>query len=169
LDKSFLIIRDPETDTELFLQEIRQLDAVTEPAHFWAAIANSAAYSSEGRRQAVFQLFQRHVSPGITLAELARSLNNPRWLAGEDLSVVTNLAGELPVEFTLDDTIFVLRVFPELMDDLYGPWSIYLRVGGKVEPKAFLDLLRGEDVSDEVRQAELLELAFSPDDPVGVG
>ncbi len=169
MDKSLLIISDPETDTELFLQEIRQLGAVTEPAHFWAAITSSAAYSSERRRQAVFQLFKRHVTPGLTLAELAIILDGPTWLAGDNLSVVTNLAGELPVKFTLDDTIFVLRVFPELVDDLYGPWSIYLRVGGKVEPEAFLDLLRGEGVSDEVRQAELLELAFSPDDPVGVG
>jgi len=169
MDDSLSIITDPDSDYESLLKSVRQLGPVTMPVQFWADIANSDAYRPDHRRQAVFQLFQRHVSPGITLAELARSLNNPRWLAGDDLSVVTNLAGELPVEFTLDDTIFVLRVFPELVDDLYGPWSIYLRVGGKVEPEAFLDLLRGEGVSDEVRQAELLELAFSTDDPVGVG
>lgn len=163
MDDSLSIISDPESATETLLQEIQQLGPVTEPARFWADIANNDAYRSEHRRLAVFQLFKRHVSAGLNLAELANILDGATWLAGDDLSQATSLAGEIPVEFTLEDTIFVLRIFPELVDDLYGPWAIYLSVSGKVAPEEFLNLLHGQEVSEEVSQAVLLEIAFSPD------
>ena len=160
------VIANPKTDKETLMRAIQQVGAVTEAASFWSDIANSNSYSQDHRRRAVFQLFLRHVSPGITLAELARILANPSWLADEEIHVVTFLAGKIPVEARFEDTIFLLRLFPDLPDGRWLYWAIYLSVSGKIKAESLSKVLRGDEVA--AGDAKLLEFGLSPDDPMNV-
>ena len=128
-----------------------------------AAIAGSDAYGADRRRRAVVELFRQQVRPGMTLAELARVLDDPAWLRDDDLSVVDVLGGKIPVSWTSEDTILVLGVLPGLPDD--PGWSIYLRVAGKVELADVLALLRGREAPPEVARAEILEVGYEPPEP----
>jgi hypothetical protein len=128
-----------------------------------AVVAGSDDHSPDSRRRAVVELFRRHATPGTTLAELARALDDPAWLRDEDLSVVEVLGGKIPVSWTLEDTVLVLGVLPGLPDD--PSWAIYLRVAGKVELADVLALLHGRDAPPEVGQAEILEIGFEPPEP----
>ena len=128
-----------------------------------SVIAGSDAHSPERRRRAVVELFRRQVRPGMTLAELARVLDDPDWLRDDDLSVVDVLGGKIPVSWTLEDTVLVLGVLPGLPDD--PGWSIYLRVAGKLELGEVLALLHGGTAPPEVERAEILEIGFEPPGP----
>ena len=165
-----LTIADPKTNRDALIQAIQDLTQdVVEPAQFWADIANNVEYSKDHRRRAIFELFRRHVAPGMTIFELAKILDNPNWLAEEDIYVIIDLAGEIPVELTADDTVFVLNIFPDLPDGRYQNWAIYLRVSGKVDTQDFFNLLQGDEtVSSSVKEAEILEFALVPDDPTNV-
>ena len=168
MNKLLSVIADPKVDKQTLIETIQKLGEVTESAQFWTVIANSDGYSKGHRRHAVFQLFQRFVSPDMTLFALAQILNNPRWLADEDISIVTVLGGEIPVTWTLDDTVFVLSVFPDLPDDRYANWAIYLRLSGKVNREDFIKVIRGESVTENVMTAKVLEFSLSSDDPTNV-
>ena len=128
-----------------------------------AVIAGSDAYSPDRRRRAVVELFRRHVKVGMTLAELARVLDDPAWLRDDDLSVVEVLGGKIPVTWTHEDTVLVLGVLPELPDD--PSWAIYLRVAGRIELADVLALLRGGTGPPEVERAEIREIGFEPPEP----
>lgn len=154
-----LIISNNDANERELLLAIQELGAITEAPGFWADIANSADYKESHRRHSVFQLFRRHVTPGMKLSELAQVLDNPNWLKDEDLQIVGVLAGRIPVQWTLEDTVFVVLVFPESSDG--DNWAIYLRVSGKVGRDNFIKLLRGEDVNQETKDATILEIGFT--------
>jgi hypothetical protein len=160
----FSIIADPSTGRAELLDALRQLGPITERADFWSGIANSAAYRQDHRRQAVFALFRRHVSPGTTLADLARLLDGPTWLVDDDISVMTALGGKIPVAWTLDDTAAVLSVFPGLADDQHQYWAIYLRIGGQIDEQSIRAALRGAPAPSAVQQAQILEIGYLPAD-----
>lgn len=168
MNKLLSIIADPNVDKQTLMETIQKLGEVTESTQFWIAIANSDEYNKDHRRRAVFQLFQRFVSHGMTLFALAQILDNPPWLADEDISIVTVLRGEIPVTWTLEDTVFVLSVFPDFPDGRYANWAIYLRVSGKVNREDFIKVIRGESVTENVKNAKVLEFSLSPDDPTNV-
>ena len=148
------------------MQAIQQLGTVTESAQFWSDIANSDSYSQDHRRRAVFQLWKRHVSPGITLAELARIFANPSWLADEEIHVVTFFAGKIPVKVRFSDPIFLLRLFPDLPDGRWKYWAIYFSVSGKVKAESVRCALRGDGVA--ASSAKVVEFCLSADDPTNV-
>jgi len=93
----------------------------------------------------------------MNLAELGRLLGDPNWVRDVDIEVVTVLLGEIPVTWVPEDTIFVLRLFPELLPG----YAVYLRVKGKVAQRSFIDLLRGKRVPAEASEAPILEVGFS--------
>jgi len=128
-----------------------------------SVIAGSDAYGPERRRRAVVELFRRQVQPGMTLADLARVLDDPAWLRDDDLSVVDVLGGKIPVSWTHEDTVLVLGVLPGLPDD--PGWSIYLRVAGKLELADVLALLHGRDAPAHVARAKIREIGFEPPEP----
>ena len=70
MNKLLSIIANPSVDKQTLMETIQKLGEVTESAQFWADIINSDEYSKDHRRRAVFQLFQRFVSPGMTLFAL---------------------------------------------------------------------------------------------------
>jgi hypothetical protein len=121
-----------------------------------------AGEDPDSRRRQVVELFREHVRPGMTLAELARVLDEPEWLRDEDLSVVDVLGGKIPVRWTHEDTVLVLGVLPGLPDD--PGWSIYLRVAGRVALADVLALLHGREAPAEVARAEIREIGFEPPD-----
>ncbi len=166
IDKLLSAIADPKINKKALMQAIKDLGPVTEPSQFWANIANCDKYNKNHRRYAVFQLFKRHVSSGLTLFELARILDNPRWLADDDITIVTGLAGKIPIKWTFEDTVFVIAVFPELTDNGYDRWAIYLRVSGKITRESLIRVLRGEIISENMRNARIPEFALIPDDPI---
>jgi len=159
------LIADPDIDKTTLLQAIRKLGPVTESERYWTDIANSKSYSKEHRRLAVFLLFKRFISPGITLYELARILDMPGWLTKEDITIVTVQGGKIPVTWSFEDTIFVLTVFPDVQDtnNRYANWAIYLKVAGKIKRDEFIEIIHGKPVSENVKNAELLQIGFSPD------
>lgn len=123
----------------------------------------AAGEDPERRRRAIVELFREQVRPGMTLADLARVLDDPEWLRDDDLSVVDVLGGKIPVSWTHEDTVLVLGVLPGLPDD--PGWSIYLRVAGKVELADVLAVLHGREAPPEVAQAEIREIGFEPPEP----
>ena len=162
MDSLLDVIADKHAEEDTLLRAIQQLGAPEEPPRFWIDIANSNEYSTRHRRYAVVQLFTRHVKPGMMLSEFARILNGSKWLDDKDIRVVEDLSGYIPVNLTFDNTVFVLRVLPDLLPAEY--WAIYLSVSGHIDCDNFLRLRRGEEVDQETRDAVILEIAFSPAD-----
>jgi hypothetical protein len=165
MDNQLQVIADPHSEGTVLNTSIQSLGTATEPPSFWTAIANSTVYSEDHRRRAVFSLFQRHVSPGVTLTALAQIPANPTWLRDEDVSIVTRLGGKLPVQWSPTDTIFVLSIFPDLPDGIYQFWAIYLRVEGKVERDQFLALIRGQPGSGAIGNPKVQEIGYVPANP----
>ena len=130
-----------------------------EPLSSLNEIANDASRATADRRHAVFQLFAGHVRPGMTLAELAEVLAGAEWLRDEDVSVVTAIAGKIPVTWSSEDTVFVLHVLPEAGDG--GTWAIYLRVLGRVRREELIRVLRTGD-GGEAASARVAEIGLSP-------
>jgi hypothetical protein len=141
-----------------FMRAIESLGAVTESPRFWTDLANSPDFGKIRRGHCVMQLFRRHVPPGTKLSGLGRVLDRPDWLRDEDVDVVADLGGKVPVRWTLEDTVFVLRVVPELPGKSE---AVYLRVSGKVDRGAFLKALRGQEVDPGTADATVLEIGIS--------
>jgi hypothetical protein len=156
-DSLLTTIGNQNEKEETLVAAIRKLRKVTELSGFWTKIANSKAYNATHRRHAVYQLFQRHVPPGVTLCELGKRADKPTWLNPEDIRVIEYLGGKIPVKWTAGDTIFTIGVFPDLRDN----WTIYMRVSGKVTLNDFKKLiLNGE--SENIKRRKVLEIGFSP-------
>jgi hypothetical protein len=161
-------ISNPDTDREALTRAIQQVRSADVPSTFWADIANGENYRRDHRRWAVFELFRRYVRTGMTLGELGQVLGGARWLSPDSIQVVTYLIGELPVQWTPDDTVFVVPIFPGVADGRYAQWALYLRVQGKVNTDTLVRALRGELLSEVQGAIRILEFALSPDDPTNV-
>lgn len=159
------IIADKDAKEAELVQAIRKLGPVSEPASFWADIANNQEYSSAQRRHCVFQLFKRHVKPGMTLSELAQTLDNPTWLEDDDVTVLLDLAGHIPVKWTADNTVVVLSVFPNVPDGRLAHWAIYVSISGHIDQEEFINVIRGRQVAQRIKDAKILQLGFVPEDP----
>jgi hypothetical protein len=133
----------------------------TEPPQFWTRITNDSHYRRFHRRRAVFQLFRRHVEPGMSISELGLLLSHPTWLRSGDILWVNLLRGHIPVRLDPKDTVFVLVVLPDAGKDQDG---IYLRVSGKVEEKQFQSLLLSNGkASKQAGSARILEMGLCED------
>lgn len=122
-------------------------------------IANSAGYSDRLRRRAVFELFRRYATPGMTLRDLRRLLGDPTWLTNDHIIVVGVVTGLIPVEWHFEDTVFVLQVLPHSEVHKSG---IYFRVSGDVSPEAVRTCLLGP-ISEE-RNCDIVieEFGYAP-------
>jgi hypothetical protein len=158
-------IADPKIKQEALVEAIQQLGPVTEEPGFWSAIANDDNYSQDHRRRAVYELIQRHVYSGMTLADMAEILDDPTWLKDEDVTMVTIVGGKLPVKWSMEDTIFILHIFPGLPDRQYANWAAYIKISGKVERQSIVDVLRGRPVEQAATGATVLEVGLVPDNP----
>ncbi len=162
------VIANPRIEGAELTTAIRNLPRGAEAPSFWSQIANSDRYSADHRRRAVFALFARHISPGLSLGELAGLLDNPTWVRDEDITAITRLGGKLPVRWSVNDTVFLFNVFPNVPDGIYQSWAIYLKVAGKVDRDVFVALIRGRP-SDSAGQAKILEIGYAPPNPFQTG
>ena len=158
-------IADPKIKQADLVEAIQQLGPVTEEPGFWSAIANDDNYSQDHRRRAVYELIQRHVHNGMTLADMAKILDDPTWLKDEDVTMVTIVGGKMPVKWSMEDTIFILHIFPGLPDRQYAHWAAYIKISGKVERQSIVDVLRGRPVEQAAAGATVLEVGLVPDNP----
>ena len=100
----------------------------------------------------------------MTIEQLSNILNRPSWLRAKDISIVTTLAGKIPVTFDPNDTIFVVAVYSEILNSESGGWNIYLRIEGKTDVEQFYQAMCAEkNVPEEVKQKKLKEYALFPD------
>jgi hypothetical protein len=153
-------IANPDSSDEQISHALTELGPAQEPSGFWTTIANDGRYRTTHRRLAVIQIFTRHVKPGMSLAEIAKVLATPLWLGDEDVAMIEDLGGHLPVALTPTNTVFAIRVFPEPAA-VTGLSVVFLSVAGHVSRSDFLRLLRGQPASRAVGDAMLLECGFS--------
>src|SRR5262245_17481718 len=98
---------------EVLLQAISRLGKVSEPPDFWTRIANDSSYTLTHRRRCIFALVRRHGMSCTSIEPLARRLTPATWLRDEDIELVTHVFGWIPIDFTLEDSVFRIRVLPD--------------------------------------------------------
>jgi hypothetical protein len=91
----------------------------------------------------------------MPLQALAHMLNSPSWLNDDNVKRITTIRGEIPLKWNTEDTILALHVFPEAhLNNL-----IYIKIGGKISVADFLKTLRRENVSGEVANQQIKQVA----------
>ena len=134
-----IVIANKDSSEAELLDAINTLSMPAhEPPTFWLDLANNLNYSPMHRRHCVFQFFRRHVRPGMTLTKLGRVLGHPTWLRPDDIDIVQAVIGELPIAWSPEDTIVVLRIqvgAPGLCA------AAYIKIAGKVRRSHILTLL----------------------------
>lgn len=154
---AYSVISDTTATEDELLQAFRDLGDVEEPPTFWTSIANDPAYTEWRRAYCVLLLFRRHTSAGMTLTDLSKVLQPLDWLHDEDVAVVSEITGELPVRWRLEDTVIVLTLF---RDPSLHPIAVYLRIQGRVDRNEFLGVLRGRPVNEATATAVVVEIGF---------
>jgi len=143
------------------VKAVERLGYETEPPKFWSDIANSTEYTELHRRFAVAELFKRHIRPGMKLSELAEVLDSPTWMENSNVRTVESIYGYVPLMRLSPGTVFAVHLFPRLTG--LG-WFIYIRISGEIGRDDFLKVLRGYDVEQKVRDAEILEFGLTTPD-----
>jgi len=152
-------IADKHSSEKKLIDAIRNLGPVKEPADFWIKISNDNSYSKFHRRHCIFQLFYRHIQPGMSLSSLATIFNKPHCLHENDIYVIEDLGGHIPVSISAGDTILVINVLPENDTDYF---QVYFKVSGEMSAKDFYQLLNGQLVNPLVKQSKIIEMGFNP-------
>lgn len=155
-EDALAVIENKDANEAELSKAFQSLGAIDKGPEFWSHIASDPAYEEAHRARCAIRLFQRHVRPGISLGELAELLRNPNWIADDDIEIVRHLRGEVPVAWTNEDTVISLRLFPQLAG--VAGFAIYLRVAGKVDRGSFIDLLRGQEKGETIREAKIHEV-----------
>lgn len=96
------------------------------------SIANDRSKGQEERARAVFTLFARHIRPGSSAEEAHRALLDLRWLKDSQLRKIVTVGGWLPVEWTSDNTVFQVDLFPNGAETPWSPWVIYFSLSGRL-------------------------------------
>ena len=154
-------IANKASSEEQLVSAINQLGPVTESPRFWIAIAEDPTYPRSHRRHSIFQLFKRHVKPGMTLASLGQLLGQPAWLAEQDITMVEDLGGSIPVRLSFDNTVLVLAILPDSAPHT-DRWQIYLSVQGHVDLGEVWQVLQGRETNSATGATPILEVGFSP-------
>ena len=147
--KRFAEVRIGEDEALRLIKSIRQNTPTKEEAAVWARVANSDKYSNVRRRRATLQLFDRNVSQGMTLGELARLLAKPSWLKRENtLEVVGPARAYVPIRSVHGESVFCLSVGLPPTD-----WSgVYVRIkdplaGDPLTRDLLYDTLQGKQTN----------------------
>lgn len=155
------VIADKHSDEDQLVRAIEKLGGKKEAPKFWTDIAANEGYSRFHRRHSVFQLFYRHVTPGMTLSHLVPILQSPEWLANRNIAAVADLGGYIPVRLSFDNTVLTLDIIPDLSLSS-DHWYVYIGVVGLIDPKDFCRLIHGGTVDQPTSDATILEIGFSP-------
>lgn len=155
------VIADKHCSENQLVNAIQNLGPVNESPKFWTDIVEDESYSRLHRRHSIFQLFYRHVVPGMTLSLLALILQRPAWLTQKEITIVEDLGGHIPVSLSFDNTVLVFNIIPNPASSS-DRWHIYLSVKGQIDPHDFFRLLSGSAVNQAISEATILEVGFSP-------
>jgi hypothetical protein len=109
-----------------------------EPASFWASLANNASFSEDCRRTCVFELFLRHIRPGMSPTYVAKLLDHPTWLKERDVNDFVAWSGWVPIEDVAGQTKFAVHILPG-QDRVRG--TIYFRITGRHTRQELFKLL----------------------------
>lgn len=140
---------------DVLLQSISRLGRVTEPASFWAQIADDSSYSIQHRTRAVFALFRRHGEWCGDARSLGACLRPAKWLDQSSVERITYVFGWLPVEVRPGESVYQISVFR-------GP-SVFIRLQGDVDLETLTAFLRGRDTRALKTNPTILECAYGDD------
>jgi hypothetical protein len=166
MNSKFKILTDPLLTDHALLNALLNLeDEIEETPGFWSAIANDKNFNDNHRRYAVFMLFKRHVKAGISINQLGELMNKPSWLSYEDVTLIEKIAGEMPIEFSLADSFFIIKVFSHLSYGRWEYWGIYFKIEGKINRRDFYNIISGENGQIDIKNKnrKLLAFALAPD------
>jgi hypothetical protein len=147
------IITNRTVDDETLLQAISRLGRISEPPNFWLRIADDESYSIRRRRRAIFALLRRH-GPATCL-ELSRMISSSKWAHDAGVVRITHLAGKIPVDFNLPETVFRVSV-------LDGS-GFYLRLPSGVEGQVVESFLRGGEAIRSHSALPILQYGYDDD------
>lgn len=152
-------ISDPVITEEKLRSELHVLGDVTEPSSFWLKIANDTGYSFIHRALSICQFFKRHIATPVSLNKLAEMLDKPGWINAHTVTIVTNIKGEMPVQWNIGEQIITVHLFPGTDQQ---PSILYLRLSEKLGIDAFLGIITADPTYKEAGdQILLLEAACS--------
>lgn len=119
--------------------------------------ANDSIKPQAERASAVFTLFAQHIRPGSSVDAVRRVFTDTTWLREIHLAGVRELAGKVPVEYSLEDTVFCMHLFPAEAEEQWSPWVVYFRLSGQQRDEDGLAFLKGEHLAGNPK---LLEFAL---------
>jgi hypothetical protein len=121
-------------------------------------IANDSSATREKRAEAVFGMFANHLKLPQDAAPVRKVLGDVAWLKDSELFGFYFLAGKVPVEMNLKDTVFAMHLF--LGKKEYSDWVIFFRLSGgnEREVKEAKAFLRGD--KDLAGKPQLMEFAL---------
>lgn len=158
-DSTLLIIADTAVSREKLIEALRQLGDKPTTSQFWNNIAGDPRYSGWHRKEAVIQLFKRHVSAGMSLYDLFTLFRGERWFRESSISVVNNVFGLLPLALFPDRTICCIQV---LNKEGSNPCSIYFSFKPQVSSQEFMSLIENPDnLNPACRDLHVCEVGYS--------
>jgi hypothetical protein len=161
LQKALATLSNPRINQAQWAKALNELDIPPESPRFWTNIANDPAYSTERRAEAIFKLFERHISPGIKLPELGELLGGAKWLRDADVRLgLRGPSGAIPLDKDGKGQEIYLVIVLETADSNDSNWSIYIKTSKSVDLQALVRLLRNEKNSPDLQQTTLLEYAL---------
>lgn len=145
--------RADATEGELRAAAVR-LGPVKESPSVWSDVANEPSLPDHHRRLAVVQLVRRHVIPGqTTTAEFATMLAGAPWLETGDITLMTALAGKIPVQWSAADTVAAITL-PG------NEGAIYLSIAGSFSAQEIADALHGLGQNDGGDASVILDVGL---------
>ena len=151
------LFENNQADVIDLYRTIKVLGPVEESPNFWSKIANSKRYSKTHRRLCIFILFKRHVRSGQTVGSLAKITMGNSWLKKCAIHIVTTLAGKIPVNFDLSDSVFLFDILPNHMTYKF---QVYIKVSGKIPLKDFKKMLMTGKGKREMMERQINEIGF---------
>jgi hypothetical protein len=142
--------RSDSSEAEL-REAAKLLDAVVEPPSFWSAIANDASMPIANRKLALVELVRRHVVAGTTtVGAFARMLDGAPWLNDSDITLVTSLAGKVPVKWSPENAVAAITL-PG------GSGAIYVTIAGRHSAEEIASALCGMSHNHGILSAAILD------------
>ncbi len=155
------VIVNGNSAPEQLISAIENFGPRYEAPRFWSDIADNYRYSTFHRRHCIFQLFYRHIQPGMKLSMVSDVLRTLLWIKKDNIVVVGDIAGDIPVRLAFDNTVFRFDVLPNLAE-YDNHWQVFISISGAVTHEEFCHLLFGNDVDEGNYFGRVLEVGFSP-------
>jgi hypothetical protein len=151
---------DGETRQAKDRDSIRSL----EPARYWVTISNDDKLDAWHRGMAIYFLFERHVSNGMTLADMAKALEGSKWIEKANVDRRQAVFGRMPFTVAPGDSVITILAFPNVDARKHNAESIgiWLNISGDISAQDFFSTVVGGKQT-EFRNRKVLAWALSPE------